>query len=222
MKLLKILSIALLTTVISACTSTQVSKPKELHKIYNEDPKSILVVPAINNTTAPESSDFITTTLAQPLSFSGYYIAPLELVQTIFQQEGILDGSQLLSVDPTVYGQQFGVDSVMFVSINKWETNYVVIGGSVEVALKYELFSTKTGAKLWEFEDSLEIETTSSNNGSLIANLVVTAINTATTDYVPIATKINYMALKTVPVGHYHNKYPLKSSLAPATDAKSP
>mgnify|MGYP003384714590 CR=1 FL=1 len=69
----------------------------------------------------------------------------MELVNLVLQNEGITDGSQLLVVDPTKLGEEFGVDAVMFVTIDEWGTSYFVVGGSVEVALKFSLLSTKSG-----------------------------------------------------------------------------
>jgi len=209
MSMIKTASMIVLAFILVGCESTYISKEEAFPKMYNEQPASILVVPAINNTTAPESADYLTTTLAEPLSYQGYYVAPLELVQSIFQQEGILDGAQLENVDPSVFGEQFGVDSVLFVSINKWQTNYYVVSGNVEVALKYELYSTKTGEKLWFYEDSLIVDTSSNDNSSggvagLLVNVIATAVSTATTDYVPIAKRVNYMALSSAPLGQYH------------------
>jgi hypothetical protein len=207
----KLGTMILVAIVLTGCKSTHITKAEAFPKMYNERPTSILVVPAINNTTAPESSEYIMTTLSEPLSYHGYYIAPVELVQTIFQQEGILDGVQLENVDPAVYGEQFGVDAVLFVTIDKWQTNYYVFAGNVEVALKYELYSTKTGEKLWFYKDSLKVDTSSNDSGGGIAGLVVdviaTAVKTATTDYVPIAKRVNYMALSSAPVGHYHLRH---------------
>ncbi len=211
MKSIKLFGMLAFAIFLTGCQSTYVTKSEAFPKMYNEQPASILVVPAINNTTAPESTDFITTTLAEPLSYHGFYVAPIELVQSIFQQEGILDGAQLANVDPSVFGEQFGVDAVLFVSINKWQTNYYVVSGNVEVALQYELFSTKTGEKLWFYNDSLVVDTSSNDNSGgvagLLVNAIATAIKTATTDYVPIAKRVNFMALSSAPVGKYHQQH---------------
>lgn len=211
MKLFKSLFLLVGLTVLAGCQSTQITKGEAFPKMYTEQPKSILIVPAINNTTAAESSDFITTTLAEPLTYHGFYVAPIELVTSIFQQEGVLDGAQLHSLDPQIFGQQFGVDAVLFVTIDTWQTNYYVIAGNVEVGLQYRLVSTKTGQELWAYKDHLVVDTSSNDSGGglvgLVVDLAATAINTATTDYVPIAKRVNYMALSSAPVGHYHSQH---------------
>lgn len=208
MNKIKSIVISLVALTIVGCKSTQVTKGEAFPNMYLEKPKSVLVVPAVNNTTAPESSTFITTTLAEPLTRHGFYVAPIELVTTIFQQEGIVDGAQLHQLAPSIFADQFGVDAVLFVTIDKWQTNYYVVAGNVEVSLKYQLMSTRTGEELWAYEDQLKVDTSSNDNGGSLAGLIVdlaaTAIKTATTDYVPIAKRVNYMALTSAPFGHYH------------------
>ena len=68
------------------------------------------------------------------------------------------------------------------------------------------LKSTKTGSDLWSYSNEMKINTGGDNNngGGLLGALIATAIKTAQQDYVPIARKVNFMALNRIPFGEYH------------------
>jgi len=195
---------------LGGCQTFQ-TKIDAFPNMYEEQPLSILVLPAINNSTSAEATDYYKTTIAEPLSFSGYYIFPIELVSDVFKQEGIQDTAALANTDPRKFGEAFGADAVLYVTINKWDTNYYVVGGNVKVDVSFLLKSTKTGSPLWSYSDELTVDTTSNSSGGgligLAVNMVATAVSTAMTDYVPIAKKVNYMALSSMPMGKYNKDF---------------
>jgi hypothetical protein len=53
----------------------------------------------------------------------------------------------------------------------------------------------------------LKVDTGGDSSGGLFAMLVETAIKTATTDYVPIARKVNVKVMNTMPAGNYHPRH---------------
>ena len=201
--LLVILSIGML--VLSGCAIT---KPKsELYpSMYSEMPKSILVLPAINTSTAADAPNLYSSTIAQPLANAGFYVLSTEVTQKFFQNEGLSRGEQFTSIPPQKFSQLFGADAVLYVTITKWDTNYFVIGGNVTVGIKYLLKSTKTGNQLWKYENELVLDTSGNNNNSssLLAMLINAAVTTAVQDYVPIARRVNFISLSTIPFGKYH------------------
>lgn len=202
----KLAVVTAVATLITACAPTGIAKKNAFPRMYEQQPQSILVVPAINNSTAAEASDYLSTTLAMPLSHSGYYVLPIEITSRMLKEAGISDGHQLAAVSPSRLGEMFGADSVLFVSINRWNTSYYVIGGNVTVGLAYELKSTKSGDTLWQYQDELKIDTSgNSNNGAgLLGAIIETAIKTASQDYLPIAQQVNYIAMSSIPLGKHH------------------
>jgi hypothetical protein len=179
--------------------------------MYNERPLAILVLPPINETTAADAKEYYSTTIAEPLSLSGYYVYPIEVVSDILKDEGIYDTETLINADPRKFKEYFGADGVMYIWIKKWNTSYYVVGGNVSVGVLCLLKSTTSGESLWEYEGTIVQDTTASGSGGglvgLLVNVVATAIQTGFTDYVPIAKRTNYMILQTIPLGKYHPKY---------------
>lgn len=203
----KLLVGASLLALLSGCaTPVWETKGEAFPNMYDTEqkPVSMVVVPAVNKTTAADATDLIFSTLTVPFADNGYYVMPMPIVAEIFQSEGIVDGEQLKGVPVETYKDSFGADSVLYVTINNWETNYFVVGGNVTVGLSYLLASTTTGESLWSYDQVVVIDTTSSNSGNPLVDMISTAIQTAVQDYVPIAYQANSLAVATMPYGKYH------------------
>lgn len=196
--------LAIMALGLSGCANNFVTKEEAFPKMYQAKPVSILVVPAINNSTAAEAPDYYSTTIAEPLTRMGYYVLPIEVTNRLIQEQGIVDGAQLANVDVGLFQSMYGADAVMFVSINQWDTSYYVIGGNVTVGIAYKLVSTTSKEVLWQYTDTIVVDTGGDSGGGLIGAIISTAISTALTDYVPLAKQVNYTALSTLPFGGYH------------------
>ncbi|MGB0894124.1 MAG: GNA1162 family protein [Parashewanella sp.] len=183
-----------------------ITKQQAFPKVYAEKPLSILVVPAINETTAADAIDLYSTTIAQPLAEAGYYVLSVPYTKKFLERQGVVEGAQATQVPLEKYKQLFGADVVLFVTLKKWDTNYTVLSGDVTVSAKADMYSTTTKEKLWNY-DSTFVYVTSGNSGNLFADLVATAIQTALTDYVPVARIVNSNMIHSMPVGKYHKRY---------------
>lgn len=199
--------VCLLLLLGSGCIST-VTKREAFPAMYEEKPVSILVLPPMNETTAADAKEYYSTTLAQPLTYMGYYVFPIEVVTAMMQQEGASDTETLLAVPPQKFREYFGADAVLYVRITKWDTAYYVIGGHVTVGVDFVLKSTTTGAELWKYDGVLTVSTGGGGGGGglvgLIVQVVVTAVNTAMADYLPVARQANAIVISTIPAGKYH------------------
>lgn len=202
----RIVFILVFIICLSACQSTGVTKQQAFPKVYNERPQSILVLPAINKTTAADAASLYSTTIAQPLAEAGYYVFSIPYIDAYFANEGIIDGAQLSEIPASRYKELFGADSVLFVHINQWDTNYYVLGGNVTVGATFQLVSTRTGQILWQYHDTV-VNDTSSDSGNLLIDMISTALTTSVVDYVPIARTVSQQIVRTLPVGHYHKNF---------------
>ncbi len=197
--------------VLTACGPTHMKKYEVFPKMYAERPLAVLVLPPINETTAADAKEYYATTIAEPLSFAGYYVFPVEVISEIMENEGVYDTEALLNLPPNKFKQYFGADAVMYIWIKRWSTSYYVIGGNVKVTIRSAIKSTTTGDTLWQYEGTIIEDTTVRSSGGGLIGLAVaavaTAVKTAATDYVPIAKRANYMILNTIPCGRYHPRY---------------
>jgi len=199
-------SIAIMIFLLGCESVPKITKQEAFPKMYENSPASILVVPAINKTTAANAGEFYATTIARPLSEAGFYVFSIPYVTQFLHREGIVDGEQIVNVPMDKFKEVFDADAVLFVTITGWDTNYYVAGGDVTVAAKFELKSTESSETLWKYNAKV-IYNTSGNSGNIIADIISTAITTAMIDYVPIAQSVNQQIISTVPVGHYHARF---------------
>lgn len=184
-----------------------VSKVDAFPQMYTEKPVAILVVPSINQSTAADAPILYSSTINEPLSNAGFYVLPIEITDRFLRNEGLAEGEMLKDIPPQKFAEPFGADAVLYVTIEQWDTNYFVIGGNVTVAVDFIMKSTKTGDNLWAYKNQLVLDTTGSDSGGLLAQLIATAISTAAQNYVPIARNVNITALTAIPFGKYHNMH---------------
>lgn len=201
-----------LMILLSACGPKYTTKKDAFPNMYEERPLSILVLPPINMTTAADAKEYYATTIAEPISFAGYYIYPIEVTTDILKNEGLYDTEILGGLPPEKFKQFFGADAVLYIKILRWNTSYYVIGGNVTVAVDCLLKSTMTGRDLWKYDGTIVVDTTGGSGGSgglagLIVKVVATAIQTAATDYVPIAKRANIITISSMPYGKYHPNF---------------
>lgn len=192
-----------------SCVASK-NKHTEYPEIYKEKPKSILVLPPANNSTAADSKDLLRTTILPALAEKGYYVLPIEPIFDFLKLNGaysIAESSQDLPLDK--FSSVFNADAVLKITINKWDKNYYVTGGDVEVDLIYELISIRTGKTLWKKLNGLKVDTSGVDTGSILGNLVATAVSTATTKYITVAKKVHLQALSDLPAGFHSKRYQL-------------
>ena len=181
--------------ILSGCASVE-TKLEAFPKMYDENqkPLSIVVVPSINKTTAADAAELINSTLTQPFADNGYYVLPIAISSEIFKREGVVAGEQLINAPMSVFKNNFGADAVLFITINEWDKKYLVIAANVTVGMSYVLMSTKDREILWSYDAALTVDTAGQSSGFILADIISTAIKTAATDYVPIASQVNNAA----------------------------
>jgi hypothetical protein len=196
---------------LTGCAS-YITKEEFAPDMYAEHPVSILVLPPINKTTAADAKEYYATTVAEPLTNSGYYVFPMEVVYDILQQEGLFDTETMLNVPVQKYREYFDADAVLYVTLLEWDTQYFITSGSVTVKAACELKSTRTGNAIWFYDEAVTVSTTGESGGAsglagLIAQVITTAIKTATQSYIPLARDASEKIFLAMPYGKYHKKY---------------
>jgi hypothetical protein len=201
--------------VLVGCAAAPAEK-KDYTKFRSENPRSILVVPVVNNTVNVDAPDYFLSTVSFPIAERGYYIFPINLVKNVMEEEGLSDANLVHSADPARLGELYGADSILYISIENWETTYAVLVATTTVSFEYILKSGKTGEEFWRETSTINYTPQSqSSGGGLVGLLVVMAINAAVQkaapNYMPLARQANGTAVNTVgqglPAGPYHQSY---------------
>lgn len=193
----------------SACVSGPT--PKNYATFRSESPRSVLVVPALNTTVNVDAADYFVSTISMPIAERGYYVFPAHMVKRLLEDQGLSDAGLVHQADASRFEPLFGCDSVMFVEIKKWESQYIVISTSTNVEFEYTLKSCRTGQTLWSDTQAMSYSPQASNSGNpladLIAQAIVSALEKAKPNYIPLTQQANLLATHTVgrglPAGPY-------------------
>lgn len=194
MKYIRVIILIVFVVVISGC----VTAPKDYTKFLAANPRSILIVPVVNNSVEVTAADFMLSTITIPLAENGYYVFPINLVKRVMEDEGLSDASLVHSSPTDKLCNLFGADAVLYITIEKWDAQYMLLSTQVTVELKYQIRDGKTGDTLWEDQEKMVYVPQNSSGGHPIAALVVMAVNAAMTkaapNYIPLAKQANAKA----------------------------
>lgn len=209
----RFLLVAVTLAILTGCGSV-ITKEQAYPAMYDsgKQPLSILVVPAINESTAADAADYYAVTISEPLSYAGYYVYPIEVITDILRSEGVADSQLIRDLPATVFKDGFGADAVLFVTITGWEKNYIVIAGNVTIGLEYVMLSTETNEVLWDYSSQVVVDT-SGNTGFILTDIIATAVTTAITKYVDVAKRANSQALVALPFGSYNKSHGMDGAL---------
>ncbi len=205
----KFILIALgLIVLLSGCVAppTMVTKESEFPEVYKNKPRSLLIMPPMNLSTAADAKEHYATTIEMPLAFQGYYVFPYELTADVLKQQGIYDSERVYNIPLNKFYEYFGADAVLFTKILKWDTSYTVLSSSLTVSIDAEIRSTRNSQVLWDYNGTVVVDL-SGGGGNGLAGLIATAINTAYADYTTYAKQANGKFIGSIPFGPYHPFY---------------
>jgi len=202
---------ALALVYFTGCGPKMVTKGEEFPGMYNEKPRSLMIMPPMNESTAADAKDYYATTIEMPLAFHGFYVFPYEITADVLKQQGIYDTELLYNMPLTKFYEYFGADAVLFTKIKKWDTSYMILASNLTVSVDAEIKSTRSSEVLWQYNGTVVVDLSGGNSGGglagLIAKAVVTAVSTAAADYTTYAKRANGRFIGSMPYGYYHPGY---------------
>jgi hypothetical protein len=149
-------------------------KPYDYTNFRAHPPRSILVLPPINETTNVEGTYGYLSTVTAPVAERGYYVFPVEVVDQFLKENGMPTAGEMHQAPLNKVAEITGADAVLFVTLNQYGSEYRLINSTTVVKAHATLVDTRTGLLLWEGRG--EAEQASSGSGNLLANLIAAAI----------------------------------------------
>lgn len=169
-------------------------KKTDLSAFQAAAPRSILVVPAVNKSLDVDAPNYLLSTLSKPLAEKGFYVFPVATTKIVLEQEGYYEGEQVHRQPPELLAKLFGADAILYVTINRWDAQYLVISTTVTVNFDYRLVH-KDGTELWSANQQMQYSPQATNAGHPLATLIGAAISAALTraapNYLPLANMAN-------------------------------
>ena len=134
--------ILLLVVTLAAC---QAPRPvSDYERFYSRSPKTILVLPVINETTSAEAPAAFVSTIASPLLQRGYVVLPVLPAVDILRSEGIHEGDQVTTESLGAFRELLGADTVLQATLQSWDTVYLILASPVDVHMTSRLYDTET------------------------------------------------------------------------------
>lgn len=160
---------------LSACVSSPPGY--DYSNFRNADPHSILVLPPINNTNEVIAPYSIMSHVVQPIAESGFYAFPVALVDQTFKNNGLNVAQDIHAVPIQRLYEIFGADAALYVVIQQYGTNYVVLSSETAVSVSATLVDLRSGDILWQgIGSASSAENRGSSGGGLVGMLVEAAV----------------------------------------------
>lgn len=181
--LLAKLSLLLFVVLSSGCTM----QPYDYTALNASKPRSILVMPPINNSVEVVAPYTFLSTISAPLAEKGYYVFPVAMVDNFFKENGLPTPAEMNAAPLDKIREVFGADAVLYVEINQWGQSYQLLSSKTIVSSKWRLVDARDGALLWE-GNAEAVQGSSDGGGGLVGALVgavVTQIINSMNDATP-------------------------------------
>ncbi|MFZ0828160.1 MAG: GNA1162 family protein [Verrucomicrobiia bacterium] len=177
-----------LAVMVAGCAT----KPYDYANFRAHPPRSILVLPPLNESTAVEGTYGYLSTVTQPLAEMGYYVFPVVLVDQFMKENGLPTAGEMHQAPLNKIREIFGADAVLFVTLKQYGTKYHVISSDTIVSVQAKLVDTQTGLVLWD--GMATAQQGSGGGGNIIADLIVAAVDQAVKTSTDEAHNVSYMA----------------------------
>jgi len=177
-------------------------------------PSSILVVPVVNHSLDVDAPNYMLSTLTIPLAARGYYVFPVNTTKIVLEQEGFYEPAMVHAEDPTALAGLFGADAILYVTINRWDAQYIVFSTQVTVDFSYRMVSS-AGQEIWMANKIMQYSPNRSNGSGnpladLLASAIIAAIDNAAPKYMSLTEKANDAVFRRgyqkLPTGPYYGK----------------
>lgn len=144
----------------------------------NHFPKSVLVLPPINESLEVQASGMFLSTITTALAERGYYVLPVAVVDAVLKGEGAPLPPEMHQIPVAKLGEVFGMDAVLYVTIKRWTTTYLVIDTTTTVVLDYRLIDADSALELWRWQQAFQYSP-SGQQSNLIAKVVAASVHAA-------------------------------------------
>lgn len=163
--------------VIAALTGCATQKPADYTAFKESRPRSIVVLPPLNNTPSVTASYSVLSYATTPLAEAGYYVVPVTLMDEAFRENGLSQPAEMHGAPAEKLRQIFGADAALYITITEYGTSFKVLSSASVVAANAKLVDLKTGKVLWTQSASASSEEgrNQQQQGGLLG-LLVTAV----------------------------------------------
>jgi hypothetical protein len=159
-------------------------KPYDYAALRAHKPRSILVLPPLNESTDVTGSYGLLSTVTAPIAEQGYYVYPVAVVDQYLRENGLPTAGEMHQVPLAKLREIIGADAVLYLDLLQYGSKYHVISSDTIVAVKGRLVDTASGDVLWDGQAVAQQNSNGNGSGNLLADaiaaLITQAINSKT------------------------------------------
>ncbi len=159
--------------LLAGC-ATPVARDDTAYKLSR--PKSILVLPPLNQSPDVRATYSVLATVTQPIAEAGYYVFPVALVDQTFKENGLPLPGDMHQAPLAKLREIFGTDAVLYLTVDRYGSSYTVIDSTVVVSVRAKLVDARNGQTLWTGAAAASNNQGSANNMGLVGLLVSAAV----------------------------------------------
>jgi hypothetical protein len=169
---------ALLVTALAltACANPTQRQPYDYTALRQSRPRSIVVLPPLNNTPEVRAPLSMLAQVTRPLAESGYYVLPVALVQETFRENGLEQAADAQAVPSAKLREIFGADAGLYITMTQYGTRYQVFDSVTTVAAQAKLVDLRTDQVLWSGSASASTAEQKNQQQGLAAQLLTALI----------------------------------------------
>ena len=175
MKHLKTICFLVIIGILAiSCVTT-----KNLPELRESRPRSILVLPPLNNSVEVDAPSVFLATSAMPLAESGYYVLPVTLTEQMFRQNGIQTAADAHNISIARLRQIFGADAALYIVITKFGVSFQVLSSIVQAEANAKLIDLKTGKELWAAKVTVNYQPRQTGGNTLLGTIAGAVVDQA-------------------------------------------
>jgi len=157
---------------ISGCAT-----PKDYTAFRQHAPRSVLVLPPLNESLDIKATYGVLSTVTRPLSEMGYYVYPVAVIDQLLKENGLPTAGEMHQIPLDKIHEIIGADAVLYMTVEEYGTKYSIIDSSTIVRLLARLVDVETGNLLWNGHVDVRVSGSQNSGGGLIGALVASAVN---------------------------------------------
>jgi hypothetical protein len=162
----------LFACILAGCT-TPAPKSYDYTSFRQNQPRSILVLPPLNESPTVEATYGYLSTVTQPIAERGYYVFPVALVDQFLRENGMPTAWEMHQVPLNKVVEIIGADAVLYVTLKEYGTKYLIMRSVTTVRAEARLVDARTGTLLWQGE---AVRTRDSGGQGLLDSVINAAI----------------------------------------------
>lgn len=203
----------LCASLLGLLAGCQTAKPYDYTNFRAHPPRSILVLPPLNETTNVEGTYSYLSTVSRPIAERGYYVYPVAVVDQFLKQNGLPTAGEMHQVPLNKVAEITGADAVLFLDLKQYGSKYQILSSVTTVDVLAKLVDTRTGTLLWQGRGFAQ--QSGNGSGNLLADLIAAAITQAINSKKDSAHQVSQLANANLfypeatglPYGPYSPKY---------------